>query len=182
MDVQSDGQHTPGIVEAAALLPPGIETMRARRLLAKDAEAYERGDAWLADCSARPDLAREVWALESLAPIRSGPHWLVAESLLVTGMKALSRICESHRGPVLADPWLERAWWLVPPGSAKALAHVRAVLVEPVGTPLHCPPTGRQACGRFWLHRPDGTGRLTDPAILAAALGPVGNPLPEASK
>ena len=150
-----------------------------RRLSAEDAEA---GDIWLADCSARPDLARQVWALEGLAPIAGGAHWLAAESRLVTGMQALSRIREELRGPVLADPLLERAWWLVPPSSAGVLAHIPRVLVQPPGTPLHCPPTGWQACGRFWLHRPDGSGWLTDPAILAAALGPVGNPLPEASR
>lgn len=146
------------------------------------AEAYEAGDAWLADCSARPDLARQAWNLEALAPIASGPHWLAAESLLVAGMQALNRIREEHRGPVLVDPLLDRAWWLVPPEAAEELADVRAVLVQPVGKPLHCPPTGWQACGRWWLHRPDGSGRLTDPAILAAALGPGGNPLPEASR
>ncbi|MDQ0933819.1 hypothetical protein [Streptomyces turgidiscabies] len=145
-------------------------------------EPCEAGDAWLASCSARPDLAREAWALEALAPIVSGPHWLVAESRLVTGMLALGRIRSDRRGPVLADPSLDRARWLVPPGSAKALAHLRSVVVQPPGTPLHCPPTGRQACGCVWLHRPDGTGQLTDPAILAAALGPVGNLLPEASR
>lgn len=148
----------------------------------RNAEPYEAGDAWLAGCSLRPDLVRQAWNLEALAPVRSGPHWLVAESMLVAGMEALGRIRPDRRGPVLVDPLLDRAWWLVPPGSAKALAHVRMVRVEPAGTPLACPPTGWQACGRFWLHRPDGTGRLTDPAILAAALGPVGNPLPEASR
>ncbi|WP_241784691.1 hypothetical protein [Streptomyces turgidiscabies] len=147
------------------------------------AEHVKAGDAWLADCSARPDLARQAWALGALAPLRSGPHWLVAESMLTDGMEALSRIRQERRGPVLVDPLLERAWWLLPTGSDGTLTHVRHVLVQPAGTPLHCPPTGRQACGRFWLHRPDGSGRLTDPAILAAALGPVGNPLPmEASR
>jgi hypothetical protein len=166
MDVQSDTQHTPEAMRESVRRPP-----------AKEAEPYEAGDAWLADCSARPDLVREAWSLECLAPIRSGSHWVVAESMLVAGMEALSRIREERRGPVLVDPLLDRAWWLVPPVSARALAHVRRVLVQPPGTPLPCPPTGRQACGRFWLHRPDGSGRLTDPAILAAALGPVGNPL-----
>lgn len=147
-------------------------------LSTRNAQLYEAGDAWLAGCSARPDLARQAWNLEALAPIASGSHWLVAESMLVAGMQALSRIRDERRGPVLADPLLDRAWWLVPPCSAGALAHVRGVLLQPVGTPLHCPPTGWQTCGRFWLHRPDGTGQLTDPAILAAALGPVGNPLP----
>ena len=144
----------------------------------RNAELYKAGDAWLADCSARPDLVREVWSLEGVAPIRSGPHWLVAESMLVTGMQALSRIRDEHRGPVLVDSLLDRAWWLVPPNSAEALADVRPVLMQPVGMPLHCPPTGRQACGRLWLSRPDGSGRLTDPAVLAAALGPGGNRLP----
>ena len=160
--------------------PPDIATVHpgARRMRAEDAAA---GDAWLADCAARPDLAREVWAMGGLAPIRSGPHWVAAETMLIAGMEALNRIPEDRRGPVLADPLLDRAWWLVPPGSARALAHIR--LVQPVGHPLHCRPTGWQACGRIWLHRPDGTGRLTDPAILAAALGPAGTRLPsEASR
>lgn len=148
----------------------------------RNAELYEAGDAWLAECAVRPGLVRQAWSLDGLAPIRSGAHWLTAETLLVDGMQALSRIRPERRGPVLADPLLDRAWWLVPPGSARALAHVRRVLVEPIGIPLACPPTGWQACGRFWLHRPDGSGRLIDPAILAAALGPVGNPLPEASR
>ena len=166
MDVQSDAQHTPEVMRESVRRPPVTE-----------GAAYEAGDAWLADCSARPDLVREVWALDGLAPIRSGPHWVAAETMLVAGMEALSRIREERRGPVLVDPLTDRAWWLVPPASVGALAHVRRVLVRPRGTPLHCPPTGRHACGRFWLHRPDGSGQLTDPAILAAALGPVGNPL-----
>jgi hypothetical protein len=141
------------------------------------AELYEAGDAWLADCSAHPDLARKAWTLEALAPIASGSHWLAAESMLVAGMQALNRIRDEHRGPVLVDPLLDRAWWLVPP-AAEELADVRSVLVQPVGTPLHCPSTGWQACGRFWLSRPDGSGRLTAPAVLAAALGPGGNRLP----
>ena len=73
----------------------------------RNAELYKAGDAWLADCSARPDLVREVWSLEGVAPIRSGPHWLVAESMLVTGMQALSRIRDEHRGPVLVDSLLD---------------------------------------------------------------------------
>ncbi|MFC8512009.1 hypothetical protein [Streptomyces sp. NPDC057257] len=138
------------------------------------AEIYEAGDAWLADCSAHPDLVRQAWWIEALAPIPSGTHWLAAEALLVTTMQALNRIREEHRGPVLADPQLDRAWWLVPSNAADELADVRAVAVRPFGQPLHCPPTGWQVCGRFWLHRPDGTGRLTDPAVLAAAVGPGG--------
>lgn len=138
------------------------------------AAVYEAGDAWLADCSAHPHLVHQAWGIDALAPIPSGAHWLAAESMLVATMQALARIREEHRGPVLADPQLDRAWWLVPSAAAAELADVRAVAVQPSGTPLHCPPTGWQACGRFWLQRPDGTGQLTDPAVLAAAFGPGG--------
>ncbi|WP_241826915.1 hypothetical protein [Streptomyces graminilatus] len=171
----------PRTPEAHGGIALGIGSIRGstRRLLAEDAEA---GDAWLADCSARPDLVRDAWSLEALAPIRSGAHWLVAESRLVAGMEALSRIREERRGPVLVDTTLDRAWWLMPPDSGRALDCIRGIRAEPWGMPLHCPPTGRQACGRIWLHRPDGSGRLTAPAILAAALGPVGTPLTEASR
>jgi hypothetical protein len=54
------------------------------------------------------------------------------------------------------------------------LADLRAVAVQPIGWPLHCPSTGWPACGRFWLTRPDGSSQLTDPAVLAAAFGPGG--------
>lgn len=155
----------------AAIRFPTVLVMALRM---RFAEVYEAGDAWLADCSAYPDLVRQAWELEALAPIASGRHWLAAESELVAGMQALNRIRDERRGPVLADPMVEKAWWLVSLDAAAELADVRQVNVRPVGWALHCPPTGWQACGRFWLSRPDGSGRLTDPAVLAAAFGPGG--------
>ncbi|MFF7184315.1 hypothetical protein ACFZAR_03605 [Streptomyces sp. NPDC008222] len=53
------------------------------------AEVYEAGDAWLADCSAHPDLVRNAWELDKLALIATGEHWLAAETALVTTMQAL---------------------------------------------------------------------------------------------
>ncbi|MGW0596122.1 hypothetical protein ACWD11_03140 [Streptomyces sp. NPDC002776] len=137
-------------------------------------ELYEAGDAWLADCSAHPVLVHAEWDAERLAPITSGGRWLVAETQLVFGMPALSRIREDHRGPVLADPASDTAWWLVPPSAADELTDVRHAKLRPDGWILRCPPTGWALEGRFWLARPDGSGRLTDPAVLAAALGPGG--------
>ncbi|RMB81310.1 hypothetical protein [Streptomyces shenzhenensis] len=142
------------------------------------AALFGAGDAWLAECSARPDLVHQTWGLEALAPIPSGRLWLAAECRLVAGMQALSRIREEHRGPVLADPAVDLTWWLLPLHAGNELTDVRQVTVQPPGTPLHCPPTGRQVCGRFWLTHPDGSGRLTEPAILAAALGPGGRQIP----
>ncbi|MEH0551221.1 hypothetical protein [Streptomyces sp. B21-101] len=141
------------------------------------AELYEAGDTWLAGCSVRPNLARQAWAFDALAPISSGTHWLAAEVHILTAMQLLTRIGKERCGPVLADPSLDRAWWLLPPAAAEELADLRSIVVHPAGTRLHCPPTGWHACGRFWMRRPDGTGQLTDPTLLAAALGPGGQRL-----
>jgi hypothetical protein len=142
------------------------------------AEVYEAGDAWLADCSAHPTLVRMTWNKEALAPIAAGTHWLAAETALIPTMQALNRIRDEHRGPVLADVETDMAWWLVPTGSADELADLRQVTVQRTGWTLNCPPTGWSLEGRLWLNRPDGSGRLTDPAVLAAALGPGGYRLP----
>ncbi|MET9083739.1 hypothetical protein ABZX77_17900 [Streptomyces sp. NPDC004237] len=89
-------------------------------------------------------------------------------------MPALTRIPEGQRGPVLADVQGDSAWWLVPLDAAEELADVRAVSVKPPGWTLDCPPASRMLFGHLWLNYPDGTGVLTDPAVLAAALGPGG--------
>ncbi|MFE3853459.1 hypothetical protein ACFXPN_20265 [Streptomyces griseorubiginosus] len=142
----------------------------------RSAAAYEAGDAWLADCSADPVAVRRAWRQETLAQIASGEHWLVAESvLLLSTMHALKRIRAEDQGPVLAEPELNRAWWLVPLEAAEELADVRQLTVRPRGWKLSCPPTGWHLDGRMWLSRPDGSGLLTDPAVLAAALGPGGS-------
>lgn len=140
------------------------------------ARLYEAGDAWLADCSAHPALVRAAWDQEVLAPIASGGRWLVAESPLLTALKALNSIRGEYQGPVLADPELDKAWWLVPLNAADKLADARQwqVVVQPKGWPLRCPPTGWHVDGRLWLSRPDGSGQLTDLALLAAAFRPGG--------
>lgn len=66
------------------------------------------------------------------------------------------------------------AWWLVPLDAAEELADVRAVSVKPHGWTLHCPPSGQVLRKHLWLNYPDGSGVLTDPAVLAAAFGPGG--------
>ncbi|MER7838451.1 hypothetical protein ABTY98_21815 [Streptomyces sp. NPDC096040] len=135
---------------------------------------YEAGDTWLSSCAPHPELVREAWEKDTLAPITSGAHWLIAEARLVYSMPALTRIPEGQRGPVLADSQGDSAWWLVPLDAAEELADVRAVSVKPPGWSLDCPPSGRMLFGHLWLNHPDGTGVLTDPAVLAAALGPGG--------
>ncbi|KUN03961.1 hypothetical protein AQI95_21210 [Streptomyces yokosukanensis] len=140
----------------------------------RSAAQYEAGDKWLAECSEHPAVVRAAWDQEILAPIASGAHWLVAESSLMRGWPAASRIRESPHGPVLADPDGNRMFWLVAPSAAEELADVRQLVVHPAGWLLPSPPTGWQVEGRFWLWRPDGTGQLNDPALIAAAFGPGG--------
>ena len=139
------------------------------------APRYAAGDTWLAGCSARPDLVRAAWDIQQLAPIPTGAHWLVAEAKLALRYDALARIPEAQRGPVLADPEGDHLWWLVPLNAVEELADVRQLVIRPAGWWLHCPPTGGPLQGRWWLTRPDGSGQLTDPAVLAAAFGPGGH-------
>lgn len=136
---------------------------------------HEAGDTWLAGCSPHPTAVRLMWGDERLAPVATGPHWLAVETRLLTAMRALDRQCH---GPVLGDTETDTAWWLVPTDAADAFAELRDVRVRPAGWTLRCPPTGWQLEGRFWMNRPDGSGLLTDPAALAAALGPGGHRLP----
>ncbi|MFC8365577.1 hypothetical protein ACFUIY_37615 [Streptomyces griseorubiginosus] len=142
----------------------------------RTAAAQEAGDAWLARCSEHPASVRRAWRAETLAQISSGEFWLIAEAeLLLTTMHALKRIPAEQQGPVLVEPELNKAWWLVPLEAAEELADVRLLTVHPVGWKLSCPSTGEPIDGRLWLSRPDGSGLLTDPAVLAAALGPGGS-------
>ncbi|MFI5673408.1 hypothetical protein [Streptomyces cellulosae] len=141
---------------------------------------FGSGDTWLAQCSMHPALVRKAWRLGTLASIHSGARWRVAETTVAHGMPAAARIRETQRGPVLIDPYGDRAWWLVPRDAEDELSDVRQVQVHPAGWILRCPPTGREMERLHWLWSPDGTGHLTDPAVLAAAFGPGGR-LPEAS-
>ena len=145
---------------------------------ASQAKLHEAGDAWLAGCAAHPDLVRAAWDQAQLAPIASGGDWLVAEARITTGYPALVRMRAERWGPVLADLESDKLWWLVTLDAAEELADVRQLVVHPPGWCLRCPPTGWKLEGRVWITRPDGSGRRTDSAVLAAAFGPGGYRLP----
>lgn len=149
-------------------------------LQVRTAGLHEAGAAWLADCSAHPDPVREAWTLKTLAPITSGTRWRVAEAPLLRSVEAVARIGGDRIGPILADIHRKVAWWLLPPDLADELDDVRRVTVRPAGWVIECPPVPHSVNGRWWIECPDGSGQLTDPAALAAALG---NRLPtEASR
>ncbi|MFE9679451.1 hypothetical protein ACFYO5_35985 [Streptomyces sp. NPDC006259] len=113
----------------------------------RSAKKFEAGDAWLADCSARPDLVREAWDLEGLAPIASGKAWLAAEVHLTTGMQAHSRIRPDMRGPFLVDPGAHLAWFLIalcrPPRNSRTQRHFACA--PPACSCRARPPAGKPA-------------------------------------
>ncbi|WP_420035067.1 hypothetical protein ACN2WE_23975 [Streptomyces sp. cg28] len=115
--------------------------------------------------------------MDGLAPIHA-TRWLAAEAQLNVALTAFGRLPRSRRGPFLVDPGLDTAWWLVPLDAAEELRDLVPIVVRPVDWPLHCPPVDRPAGGRFWHVAPDGSGLLTDPAYLAAAVGPAAGRLP----
>jgi len=54
--------------------------------------------------------------------------------------------------------------------AAEELADVRQFQVQPAGWSLLRPAMNSYVNGRFWLNRPDGSGLLTDPAVLLPAV------------
>lgn len=138
----------------------------------------QAGQEWLLSCTDRPTAVQRAWNGEELAAFPTGEHWRVAEAPLLRSLNAMRRIGSARLGPVLADVEADRAWWLLPADVGDELDDMHQLTVRPAGWVLKCPPVLYHLSGRIWLERPDGSGRLTDPALLGAAFSP-GSPLPE---
>ncbi|WP_338931760.1 hypothetical protein WEB32_18040 [Streptomyces netropsis] len=130
------------------------------------------GTDWLADCSPTPTMVRKRWADEELADIPAA-SWAVVEADLMRSIDALQSLGRARRlGPVLVCPEADRAWWLVPHGpDALTLGELPQVTVHKAPWTLRCPPAHEYTHSCGWLEKPDGSGRLTDPVDLGAALG-----------
>lgn len=146
-----------------------MATQPARRL-------RQAGQDWLLACTPSPTAVERAWDSEELAEYTTGTHWRVTEAPLLLSVEAMNRIGSPRLGPVLADVHAELAWWLLPTSLGDELDDVRALTIRPRGWALRCPPVLYPVDGRVWLEAPDGTGRLTDPVLLGAALGPGGGP------
>lgn len=138
----------------------------------------QAGEDWLLACADRPTDVRLAWAADELGRFRTGEHWRAAEVPLLRSLDAMQRIGSKRCGPVLADTALEAAWWLLPPVLGDDLDDIRGITIRPAGWVLACPPVVYPVHGRVWVEAPDGSGRLTDPVLLGAALGPGGHRLP----
>lgn len=138
------------------------------------ASRHQAGQTWLLACAPDPAQAESEWDLDEFAAIPSGPHWRIAEAPLVASVSAIQRIGPDRIGPILGDVYSDIAWWLLPPDLGDDLDDVRPLKVHPAGWLLHCPPVLHSVRGRWWIERPDGSGRLTDHHLLGAAFGPGG--------
>ncbi|CAM5688075.1 hypothetical protein SALBM135S_07370 [Streptomyces alboniger] len=128
---------------------------------------------WLVSVAPEPDACRWEWERNPLgvALLPAGRAWDV---LIVPGglghrtLDVLAR-CLDRPGPVLADHGDARIGFFVPPGTA---AHWVGTGVRGVGsgTWIVVPYPGRSTGGVRWLVAPDGSGTLTDPALLELAM------------
>ncbi|KUO13069.1 hypothetical protein [Streptomyces dysideae] len=131
----------------------------------------QAGQDWLLSCTRNPTAACRAWAANEFARIASGEHWRIAEGPLLQSVRTMKRVGSQRLGPVLADTSTDRIWWLLPPDLSAELDHVSQLTVHPPGWPLPCPPVLHAIDERMWLERPDGSGRLTNPAALGVAFG-----------
>ena len=133
--------------------------------------ALSAGACWLAYSTASPLAVVHAWIRHGVAEVRVPESWAVAEADLVESLHALPLLARAGReGPVLIHPESQRAWWLVPASAGHHLADLRRVNVRECGATLLCPAPASYGRGRLWLENPDGSGRLTDPVALGAAL------------
>jgi hypothetical protein len=140
----------------------------------------QAGQDWLLSCTRNRADVCHAWDAERLARIPSGERWRVVEGPLLRSIRAMNHVSGRCLGPVLADTATERAWWLLPSDLGEELGDVRELTVHPPGWRLACPPVLYAIDERVWLERPDGSGRLTDPAALSAAFDQGGRLLAEA--
>ncbi|TDC75628.1 hypothetical protein [Streptomyces hainanensis] len=128
---------------------------------------------WLASAAPEPAACRWEWERHPLgvALLPAGRLWDV---LVVPGelgrptLTVLSRVLD-RPGPVLADQGDFRVGFFVPPGTAGRWVGT-GVRGAGRGSWIVVPHPTRTANGVRWLIPPDGSGVLTDPAVLELAM------------
>ncbi|MFI2761449.1 hypothetical protein ACH5A3_21650 [Streptomyces echinatus] len=128
---------------------------------------------WLASVAPDPEACRWEWERSPLgvALLPAGRAWdvlILPGDLGCPTLDVLTRILDQP-GPVLADFGDNRVGFLVPPGTAARWLGTGIRTAGP-GTWIVVPYPGRSARGVRWLVPPDGSGTLTDPALLELAM------------
>ncbi|KUH36711.1 MULTISPECIES: hypothetical protein [Streptomyces] len=128
---------------------------------------------WLASAAPDPDVCRREWERSPLgtALLPAGRRWDV---LIVPGwlghpaLDVLQRLVE-RPGPVLRGFGGERTGFFVPVGTAARWVGT-GTRAAGRGAWIAVPHPGRVVGAARWLVVPDGSGTLTDPALLELAL------------
>ncbi|MEU5318406.1 hypothetical protein ABZ835_28575 [Streptomyces sp. NPDC047461] len=128
---------------------------------------------WLASVAPDPDACRWEWERNPLgvALLPAGKAWdvlILPGELGYPTLDVLTRIIDQP-GPVLVDFGDARMGFLVPPGTAARWVGT-GIRTAGVGTWIVVPYPGRSTGGVRWLVPPDGSGTLTDPALLELAM------------
>ncbi|MER5867617.1 hypothetical protein [Kitasatospora sp. NPDC002040] len=132
----------------------------------------DRAVDWLTAAAPDPEACREDWERSGrgVMLLPAGRLWDV---LLVPGrlghltFEVLSRL--TGTGPVYADFADGQLGFLVPVGTAARWIGT-GVRSAGSGTWVALPHPAGSGRGLRWLAAPDGSGRLTDPAVLELAL------------
>ncbi|TDC15612.1 hypothetical protein E1265_26460 [Streptomyces sp. 8K308] len=128
---------------------------------------------WLASAAPEPETCRWEWERHPMA-VALLPAGRVWDVLVVKGelgcptLAVLTRVLD-RPGPVLADRGDARVGFFVPPGTAGRWVGT-GVRGAGRGSWIVVPHPVRAAGGVRWLVQPDGSGVLTDPAVLELAM------------
>lgn len=128
---------------------------------------------WLVSVAPDPDACRWEWERNphGVALLPAGERWdvlILPGELGYPTLDVLRRVLD-RPGPVLADFGAARMGFFVPPGTAARWLGT-GVRAAGRGTWIVVPYPGRLAGGVRWLVPPDGSGTLTDPALLELAM------------
>ncbi|MER5374499.1 hypothetical protein [Streptomyces sp. NPDC002553] len=128
---------------------------------------------WLASVAPDPRACRREWERSPLgvALLPAGKAWdvlILPGGLGYPTLDVLIRILD-RPGPVLVDFGDDRMGFFVPPGTAARWIGT-GVRSAGAGTWIVVPHPDRSTAGVRWLVPPDGTGTLTDAALLELAM------------
>ncbi|MFF5105027.1 hypothetical protein [Streptomyces sp. NPDC000134] len=129
---------------------------------------------WLASVAPDPEACRREWERDPLgvALLPAGRAWDVLILPGRLGRPTLDVLCRvlDQPGPVLVDVGDARTGFFVPPGTAARWLGT-GIRTAGAGTWIVVPYPGRPTRGGVrWLVPPDGSGTLTDPALLELAM------------
>ncbi|MFJ9739809.1 hypothetical protein [Streptomyces sp. NPDC101166] len=128
---------------------------------------------WLASVAPDPRACHREWerSPHGVALLPAGRAWdvlILPGGLGYPTLDVLTRILD-RPGPVLVDFGDDRMGFFVPPGTAARWIGT-GVRSAGAGTWIVVPHPDRSTAGVRWLIPPDGTGTLTDAALLELAM------------